>query len=538
MHFENSSLSLLLLLIPVLGIVLWGVQKYKQRRLSLAIEPALHSGVLYTLSPRKKRLKHILWFLALFFLILALMRPQYGLRIDETPQKSRSILVALDTSQSMLAQDISPTRLDHAKKEIFSLTHALDGDRIGLMAFAGNAHVLCPFSNDYGAFELFLNDCSVGSVSTPGTHLGTAIQAARQAFSTQRVSQKVLVILTDGESLDGDDPVHLATQAYSEGIQIFTIGIGTTEGEPVPEKDAEGHTTGMKKDSTGITVISHLNETTLKDISQAAGGRYLLSNSDHLVSDTLYARLHSVAITNKKSAPFSRVEDRYVFCLFLSFLCLAAEFFISERKTAFSLHFLGCLLFIFVMNTPLQAASPVDYYQNASAIKLLHFRKGPKTMDAHKIFSKLLPKAPQNPEIFYNLAYTSHQLQRYDQAETLGVHSVKNLKKSAQFKAWYNLGNTEYQQEHYEKAIESYRQSLSLNPNNLDAKHNLELATYQLLKKKPKPPEHKHTPQENSQKEAARSQAQNTLSSLDQVEKEARLKHRPKIQQKKVDKDW
>ena len=221
--------------------------------------------------PRAIRLA--LWFVGTTLIILALARPQWGSDIEIVEQRGVQIMVALDVSRSMLLQDTKPSRLERAKLEISDLISNLEGDEIGIVLFSGASFIQFPLTSDYASALTYLHHARPSAISRQGTAIGEAIRNAMAGFSDERVHQKVIVILTDGENHEGD-PVAAAQQAAQDGVVIFTVGIGSPAGEPVPEHDEKGNIIGYRTDSEGQPVISRLDEQTLIDIAEAGSGKY------------------------------------------------------------------------------------------------------------------------------------------------------------------------------------------------------------------------------------------------------------------------
>ena len=222
------------------------------------------------ISNQRRLLKNILFLAAVFCCFLALARPQYGFKWIDVKRKGIDILFAIDTSKSMLAKDIKPNRLERAKFGVMDFVSQLDGDRVGLLPFAGSAFLLCPLTMDYNAFEQSLNAVDTSIIPTSGTDLGAAIAEAETVLNNQ-ANHKILILITDGENLAGD-AIKAAAKAHENGMTIITIGVGTSEGELIPDSSTAG--SGYKKDRQGKFITSRLDEATLEKIGAASGGLY------------------------------------------------------------------------------------------------------------------------------------------------------------------------------------------------------------------------------------------------------------------------
>jgi Ca-activated chloride channel family protein len=241
-------------------------------------------------------------------------------------------MVALDVSQSMLAQDIKPTRLDRAKLEIADLTERLDGDEIGLVLFSGASFVQVPLTSDYQTALNYMDNAGPNSISRPGTVIGDAIRTAMMAFDSELSSQKVLIIMTDGEDRE-TDPLVAAQEAADEEVLIYTIGFGTPEGEPVPELSPDGQVIGYKTDQSGNVVLSQLDETTLQSISQTGNGKYYRATADGRELDSLLAEIDGLQQAQLQSRFETRYIERFQIFLGLALVALIVAELIPERRS-------------------------------------------------------------------------------------------------------------------------------------------------------------------------------------------------------------
>jgi Ca-activated chloride channel homolog len=333
MHFARPEFLNLLWLVPLLAVFFMLALRSRRRRMERLIAPALVAQLTTEYSRFRTVMRAILLLAAFTFGILALARPQWGARLETVRRRGVDIMVALDTSYSMNAEDIAPTRLAKAKSEIRSLLGRLKGDRIGLLSFAGTALVQCPLTLDYGAAALFLDMANTEIIPEPGTSLAEAIKAANSAFIARERKYKALVMMTDGEDLEGqvDEAVEKAKEA---GIIIYTIGIGTPEGKPIPVRDPQGNIVEYRKDPNGQVVVSSLDERGLARIAEATGGRYYRATTSESELDELYADISQLEKKDLESRLFQNYEDQFQYPLALALLSLAAECWMSERRRA------------------------------------------------------------------------------------------------------------------------------------------------------------------------------------------------------------
>ena len=319
------------LLIPI-ALLMYIGHKNRKKRLSETISGDLWDIVIPSLSYTRRFWKRFLRVFALVLILISLLRPQYGVIFEQVERKGQDIYIALDLSNSMRANDISPSRLEHAKREILSLIDDLKGDRIGLIAFAGDAFIQCPLTTDYSALKMFLDYLSPDIMSTPGTDIATAIKTARLSF--ERVSKNnkpILIIISDGESFE-NNPIESAEVAEKKGIVIYTLGIGTENGEPIPIYNNNNKLVGYKKDKAGEIILSKLNQSVLKEIALTTKGNYFNSNLGAFVIDKIY---NEISLNEKKLLEDTLLKlhiDRYQWFLGLAFILLIFEKFISDRK--------------------------------------------------------------------------------------------------------------------------------------------------------------------------------------------------------------
>ncbi len=320
-----------LLLIPAL--ILFFVYVFRQKKKALALFGNLELMKKLTLSVSRKRQvwKVILLILAISFLLITLARPQLGTKLRTVKREGQDILIALDLSESMLAEDIQPNRMQKAKHEISSLIDKFQGDRVGLIAFSGKAFVQCPLTLDYGAAKMFLETMDTRLISVPGTAIGRAIQKSISAFVAKERKNKILILITDGEDHE-DDPVKIAQAAAREGIMIYTVGLGSLEGVPIPTFNRQGQKTGFKKDRRGEVVMTKLDELTLEKIALETNGKYYRATPGEAELDAIYDDIFKMEKKALSSQQFAQYEDRFQFLLAVAIILLVVELIIPERR--------------------------------------------------------------------------------------------------------------------------------------------------------------------------------------------------------------
>ncbi len=329
--YYPDLLHLIWLLIPVLSLYFIFAFRRRRKLLERFGDPSAMEKMTAGVRWGVLRLKPVLIGSAVLFLVVVLARPQFGVKEEEVKRKGLDIMVALDTSLSMNARDIQPSRLIKAKNEVSRLIDMLQGDRIGLIAFSGDSFVQCPLTLDYGAAKLFLDIIDTGIIPTPGTSISRAIKTAKNAYSKKEKKYKVLILFTDGEEHEGE-AVKAAQNAGEEGIRIYAVGMGSPKGEPIPMQEMAGKKTGYKKDSEGNVVMSQLDESTLKKVTLMTGGRYYRVTPDETELDAIYKDIRKMEQKELASKRFTQYEDRYQVFLLIAIIILFAEALLSDRK--------------------------------------------------------------------------------------------------------------------------------------------------------------------------------------------------------------
>ena len=284
-----------------------------------------------SVSRKKQMWKIVLLLIAFIFFVFALADPQIGTKLENVKRKGVDIFIALDVSKSMLAEDVAPNRLEKAKHEIATFIDRLEGDRIGLICFAGIAFVQCPLTLDYSAAKLFLDEIDTDIIPQPGTAIGTAIRTAMKSFVTRELKHKVLILITDGEDHEGN-PVEVAKEAAKEGVVIYTIGIGSPQGAPIPEFDAYGNRIGYKKNREGKIITTKLDVLTLEKIAFETGGKYYISSTGESELEKIYDEISSMEEKELASRQFTQFEDRFQIFILLGILVLLIETLLGERR--------------------------------------------------------------------------------------------------------------------------------------------------------------------------------------------------------------
>ncbi|BDX39157.1 membrane protein [Tenuifilaceae bacterium CYCD] len=326
-RFSNPEYLYLLLVIPlILGLYWYSVRLQKNNiKLFGNFESVL--GLIPGISFKRGWIKIIVVSIAFLFLILGIAGPQFGAKLTDVKRKGIELIIALDVSNSMLAEDIQPNRIERAKQSISQLVDRLSNDRIGLIVFSGDAYVQLPVTNDYASAKMFLSSINPNMVPKPGTAIGSAIDLAASSFNPQSKTSKVIVIISDGENHE-DDPVDAAKKAAENGIVIHTIGIGSPDGAPIPV-DANHN---YLKDENGNVVVTKLDEETLSKIAVIGNGKYVRATNTQLGLLPLFENINKMQRSEIKDKVYSEYNEQYQYLIAIALFLILVEFVTLERK--------------------------------------------------------------------------------------------------------------------------------------------------------------------------------------------------------------
>jgi len=330
-RFENPEYFYFLLIIPI-SVALFVVGRIiREKMLARFGEKSLLSRLMPDYSNVRPILKLILWNIAMIILTIAMANPQIGTKLVKAKQKGIDMMICLDVSNSMLAEDVKPNRLENAKLAIRKLVEQLQGDRIGIIVFAGKAYIQLPITSDYAAAEMFINNINTRLIPTQGTALAQAISMAKASLQSETRS-KAIILITDGEDHEGDVLTE-AEKAAAEGIRIYTIGIGTPEGSPIPIVNEKGEITGYKKDAQGNTIITRLDEITLQKVASTGQGIYIRAQNTNQALRKIFEEINKLEKTEFDTQLFSEYESWYPYFLWIAFVLLVLEMLIPARKS-------------------------------------------------------------------------------------------------------------------------------------------------------------------------------------------------------------
>ncbi|MBN1291979.1 MAG: VWA domain-containing protein [Candidatus Latescibacteria bacterium] len=334
MAFHYPFAFWFLLTIPLLLLLgaLFGIKIRNDRRRFASAE--LYDNLTRSLSRTKKKIGYFAFMIGLFFLIIACTEPRFGTKTEIIRRTGTDVVIALDTSYSMLAEDIKPNRIKQARYEIHHLINNLEGDRVALVAFAGKTFVQCPLTSDYAAAKTLLEYIDVGIISEPGSDIGGAIEGSLELLkkgSEAGSESQIIILFTDGEDLEGNIQNGLK-QSEERGVRIFTVGIGTTGGELIPIRDDNGQVEGYKKDRNGNVVKTSLDDKTLMDIASKTNGSYLRSENGEVDVEIIIDQLGRMQKSDIHERKISRLKERYQIPLGISLMFLLTWLIVGERR--------------------------------------------------------------------------------------------------------------------------------------------------------------------------------------------------------------
>lgn len=334
LRFEDPQFLILLAILPLAALLI--VISFRKRRKSLEIfgDLGLVTRLAESSRPGRQVAKSILFLFSLALLILAAARPQIGTRMETVKRKGIDIVIALDTSSSMDAEDAGSagvSRIQKAKREIGGLLDTLEEDRVGVVVFSGVPYIQCPMTVDYDAVKMFLNVVDTNLIPTPGTAIGSAIDMAVKMFDANDKKHKAIILITDGED-HISDPVEATKKAEKEGVMIYTIGIGAPQGTPIPVLDDKGNRTGLKKDRDGNVVMSKLDEATLEKIALLTGGKYFPASLGEMELKRISSEIDKMEKKELAARKYTHFEDRFQIFAGLALFLLLIEALITTGK--------------------------------------------------------------------------------------------------------------------------------------------------------------------------------------------------------------
>lgn len=327
MTLLNPQYLWLMLLVPLFFVVQALMLRLRRRRIRRFGDEELINALMPSYAGAKVWLRLSFFAIAFCFIVLAMARPQRGVKLKEQQLKGAEVIIALDVSNSMLAEDYSPNRLERAKLAISRVADKLHDDRIGLIVFAGDSYVQIPLTSDYISAKMFLNSISTGSVPVQGTAIGSAVDLAMRSFSDQSDKSRAIIVITDGENHE-DDPVAAAQRAADMGVRVFTIGVGSKEGKFIPLPDG-----GYITDSEGNNVVTRLDDVTLQEIAEAGNGVYVHSSNREFGLDPIIEEVQKMEDKVMTTVTYEEYEELYMYFLGVAIFFLVVQMLVGDRRS-------------------------------------------------------------------------------------------------------------------------------------------------------------------------------------------------------------
>lgn len=460
--------------------------------------------------------RNVMVLLVLFFICLALMRPHWGYSLQEVKKKGVDIFILVDVSDSMRAQDIKPSRIERSKRELVDLLGILEGDRVGLIPFAGDPYVACPLTTDYEVFDLFISELSPDLIPTPGTDLAAAINLAVKSFDPVRSRAKAIILLTDGEITLGELGALSAELAKNE-IRVFVIGLGDTRGAPVPKPGGDG----FIADAKGNLVISKLDEEGLQWLAQETGGTYVRSVTGDLDLEQIYLKgIKKVLEADElKSGMRKTPLERFQIPLLLGFIFLLLEPLMGWGKKG-----IVCLIFFISMGSgPSHAWDLLDFERANQAYDKKEYDQ------AGEGYRSLIQGGEKAAKVHYNLGNTLYRQGKYQEAGREYTEALNSGEQAIREDSLYNLGGALYRQDQLQEAVSTYDRLLEMNPDHQQGRLNRDFILKKIAEQKQAQNE------EKKQEESKQEKKEEQKSDQEQNSNEQKQEQASHDQEKKSD---
>ena len=476
-RFEEPTYLYLLAALPLIAILRWVLERKQLKRLKLFGDPTLLRHLMPDVSKMRPVVKFWMLLAAMALIIVMMARPQMGTRISHEKRTGIESIIAMDISNSMLAEDVTPSRLDRTKMMVENLVDNFTDDKIGLIVFAGDAFVQLPITSDYVSAKMFLSEIEPSLIATQGTDIATAINMAANSFTQQQGVGKAIIVITDGEDHEGG-ALEAAKAAKKKGMRVYVLGVGSDKGAPIPLGNGD-----YMKDRTGNTVMTKLNEEMCRQIAEAGGGAYIHVDNNTNAQRQLDSELAKLSKKEMQSTIYSDYDEQFQAFGIIAIILLILEICILESKNPIArrLNIFGrkqrttTLIIAFVVASASFAQNDRRYITQGNKL----FRSG-QFDKAEVAYRKAIEKNPRNPQAHYNLG-NSLMAQKKDSAAVQSFQKSTELETSKIRKAmaFHNMGVVCQQHKMYGEAIEAYKSSLRLNPKDDATRYNLELCKRQ-----------------------------------------------------------
>ena len=476
-RFEDPIYLYALVLIPLLAILRFLLIRQQKKRLRKFGDRELVRQLTPDVSRFRPLVKYSLLLTALALLIVMIARPQFGTKINREKRTGIETIIALDVSNSMLAEDVAPSRLDRSKMMVENLVDNFTNDKIGLIVFAGDAFIQLPITSDYVSAKMFLSSISPSMIATQGTDIAKAISMASHSFTQQEGVGKAIIVITDGEDHEGG-ALEAAKEAKDKGMRVYILGVGSTKGAPIPTGNGD-----YMKDNTGQTVMTGLNEQMCREIAQAGGGAYIHVENNSNAQDQLDHELNKLAKKEIESTVYSDYDEQFQAVGILVLLLLIIEICILDVKNPLLKNVslfkrnkkVVAILIALLVSTTIQAQTDRLLVRQGNK----QFRAG-NYAEAEVSYRKAVEKNPRNAQAIFNLGNAllgqrkdSAAVSQFEQAAKLETNPIRKSQ------AYHNIGVVCQGQKQFAQAIEAYKESLRNNPADDETRYNLELCKRQ-----------------------------------------------------------
>ncbi len=476
-RFEDPIYLYALALIPLLAILRFLLVRQQKKRLRKFGDRELVRQLSPDVSRFRPLVKYSLLLTALALLIVMIARPQFGTKINREKRTGIETIIALDVSNSMLAEDVAPSRLDRSKMMVENLVDNFTNDKIGLIVFAGDAFIQLPITSDYVSAKMFLSSISPSMIATQGTDIAKAISMASHSFTQQEGVGKAIIVITDGEDHEGG-ALEAAKDAKDKGMRVYILGVGSAKGAPIPTGNGD-----YMKDNTGQTVMTGLNEQMCREIAQAGGGAYIHVENNSNAQDQLDHELNKLAKKEIESTVYSDYDEQFQAVGILVLLLLIIEICILDVKNPLLKNVslfkrnkkVVAILIALLVSTTIQAQTDRLLVRQGNK----QFRAG-NYAEAEVSYRKAVEKNPRNAQAIYNLGNAllgqrkdSAAVSQFEQAAKLETNPIRKSQ------AYHNIGVICQGQKQFAQAIEAYKESLRNNPADDETRYNLELCKRQ-----------------------------------------------------------
>jgi len=504
-RFEDPIYLYLLAVIPVLAMIRWLMIRQQKKRLRRFGDPELVRELMPDVSRFRPLVKFCLLLAALSLLIVMLARPQFGTKISHEKRTGIETIIAMDISNSMLAEDVTPSRLDRAKMMVENLVDNFTNDKIGLIVFAGDAFIQLPITSDYVSAKMFLSSIDPSMIAVQGTDIAKAVSMASHSFTQEEGIGKAIIVITDGEDHEGG-ALEAAKEAKDRGHRVYVLGVGSTKGAPIPTGDGD-----FMKDNTGQTVMTGLNEEMCRQIAQAGGGAYIHVENNSSAQEKLDAELDKLAKKETETTIYSEYDEQFQAVGIIALLLLMLEAFILEIKnpllknvSLFRRKKVAMVIALLLVAGTAVAQSDRQLVRQGNK----QFKAG-NFADAEVAYRKAVEKNPRNPQAVYNLGLSlmrqqkdSAAIQQFMDAGKMETNPIRRAQ------SYHNAGVICQGKRMYGEAIEVYKEALRNNPADDQTRYNLAVCKRQQQQQQQQQKQQKQDQKQDQKKEEQKQEQQ------------------------------